>query len=118
MSFSLPRMLAPARTRFTGTVMPRVLASSSNRLYSTTKSTFDLRDSHKISHGPDHIQTKLPSSKDLRNAKRFREFDMEGRVYAITGGARGLGLSMAEALIEAGAKGKLETSQFPQTQLI
>jgi len=29
---------------------------------------------------------------------------MEGRVYAITGGARGLGLSMAEALIEAGAK--------------
>ncbi|KAJ6005664.1 hypothetical protein N7451_003608 [Penicillium sp. IBT 35674x] len=103
MSFSLPRVLAP-RTGFTGTIIPRVLASSSTRLYSTTKSTFNSRDILKTPHSPDHIQTKLPSSKDLRNAKRFREFDMEGRVYAITGGARGLGLSMAEALIEAGAK--------------
>lgn len=106
MSFPLSRVLAPARNRFTATIAPKVLGSSSTRLYSTTKSTFSPRDSHKISHSPDHIQTKLPSPKDLRNAKRFREFDMEGRVYAITGGARGLGLSMAEALIEAGAKGK------------
>ncbi|KAJ5897667.1 hypothetical protein N7504_007955 [Penicillium tannophilum] len=104
MSFSLPRVLAPARNGLTGTVVPRVLAPTSIRHYSTTKSTFNSRDILKTPHSPDHIQTKLPSSKDLRNAKRFREFDMEGRVYAITGGARGLGLSMAEALIEAGAK--------------
>lgn len=112
MSFSLPRVLAPARAGFTGTIIPRVLASSSTRLYSTTKSTFNSRDILKTPHSPDHIQTKLPSSKDLRNAKRFREFDMEGRVYAITGGARGLGLSMAEALIEAGAKGKHKPPNF------
>lgn len=42
----------------------------------------------------------------MRNANRFLEFDLEGRVFAVTGGGRGLGLSMAEALIEAGAKGK------------
>jgi hypothetical protein len=105
MSLSLYRVLPPARTRFTATIAPKVLVSCSTRLYSTTKSTFNPRDIHKISHNPDHIQTKLPSPKDLRNAQRVREFDMEGRVYAITGGARGLGLSMAEALIEAGAKG-------------
>lgn len=107
MSFSLSRVLAPARTRFAGAavIAPKVLSSSSTRLYSSTKSAFNPHDIHKVSHNPEHIQNKLPSKKDLRNARRFREFDMEGRVYAITGGARGLGLAMAEALIEAGAKG-------------
>ncbi|KAJ5690505.1 hypothetical protein N7462_004897 [Penicillium macrosclerotiorum] len=106
MSFSLNRLLVPARARFAGAAMtaPRVLSSSSTRLYSSTKSAFSPQDIHNVSHNPDHIQTKLPSKKQLRNANRFREFDMEGRVYAITGGGRGLGLSMAEALIEAGAK--------------
>ncbi|KAJ6113527.1 hypothetical protein N7523_006844 [Penicillium sp. IBT 18751x] len=106
MSFNLARYWAPTRLRFAGPAInvPRVLASSATRLYSSTKSAFNPQDINKISHKPEHIQTKLPSKKDLRNAKRFREFDMEGRVYAITGGGRGLGLSMAEALIEAGAK--------------
>lgn len=57
----------------------------------------------------DHIQTKLPPAFGTQNAQRFREFDLEGRVIAVTGGARGLGLSMAEALMEAGANG---TSPF------
>ncbi|KAF2096659.1 3-alpha--hydroxysteroid dehydrogenase [Rhizodiscina lignyota] len=34
----------------------------------------------------------------------FRDFDLAGGVYIVTGGARGLGLSMAEALVEAGGK--------------
>lgn len=53
----------------------------------------------------DHIQTKLPPAFGTQNAQRFREFNLEGRVVAVTGGARGLGLSMAEALMEAGANG-------------
>ncbi|KAJ5980724.1 hypothetical protein N7481_008022 [Penicillium waksmanii] len=107
MSFSMPRAFAPARARFSGAAnicAPRVLASSATRLYSSTKSVFNPQDIHSISHKPDHIQSKLPSKKQLRNANRFREFDLEGRVFAVTGGGRGLGLSMGEALIEAGAK--------------
>jgi hypothetical protein len=107
MSLGTSRVFTSARARFAiaAITAPKVLASSSTRLYSSTKSAFNPRDIQNISHNPDHIQSKLPSKKQLRNANRFREFDMEGRVYVITGGGRGLGLSMGEALIEAGAKG-------------
>ena len=103
---SLARVLVPARTRLAGAAItvPRVI-SSSIRLYSTTKGSFNPQDIHNVSHDPDHIQSKMPEKKLLRNNHRFSEFDLEGRVYAITGGGRGLGLSMAEALVEAGAKG-------------
>lgn len=115
MSFTLSRVLTPARSRFAGAAImtPRVLASSSFRMYSSTKGAFNPHDIHQLSHSPDHIQSKLPSKKLLRNANRFREFDLEGRVFAITGGGRGLGLSMAEALIEAGAKGMQRTLPHP-----
>lgn len=52
-----------------------------------------------------NIQTKLPGGKEAKNPQRFREFNLENRTFTVTGGARGLGLSMAEALMEAGAKG-------------
>ncbi|KAF7592922.1 hypothetical protein BBP40_012243 [Aspergillus hancockii] len=57
------------------------------------------------SHGANHIQTRLPPKDTInKNGHRFKEFDLNDRVYAITGGGRGLGLAMAEALMEAGAK--------------
>jgi len=41
----------------------------------------------------------------LGSDKRLPEFNLVDRVVLISGGARGLGLTQAEALLEAGAKG-------------
>lgn len=50
------------------------------------------------------IKEKLPDPD--RTPFRFREFDLEGKVFVVTGGGRGLGLVLAEALIEGGGKGQ------------
>lgn len=44
--------------------------------------------------------------------KRFFDFDLAGGVFILTGGARGLGLAMAEGLVEAGGKGMVRENKF------
>jgi NAD(P)-dependent dehydrogenase (short-subunit alcohol dehydrogenase family) len=46
------------------------------------------------------VKEKLP---DPEHAKyRFREFELANRIFIVTGGGQGLGLTIAEALVEAG----------------
>ncbi|KAJ8130404.1 hypothetical protein O1611_g3228 [Lasiodiplodia mahajangana] len=45
-----------------------------------------------------------PSRDENVGQKRLADFDLAGRVFIVTGGARGLGLSLAEALVETGGK--------------
>ncbi|PQE19810.1 alcohol dehydrogenase protein [Rutstroemia sp. NJR-2017a WRK4] len=47
---------------------------------------------------------KAPSHEAQNTFPQLKEFDLRGRVFVVTGGGRGLGLSMAEALMEAGGK--------------
>lgn len=47
----------------------------------------------------------LPQDENV-GRKRFADFDLKGKVFIVTGGARGLGLALAEGLVEAGGKGK------------
>lgn len=55
--------------------------------------------------GQAHLKEKLPKADQQKTSDRFREFSLAGKVFAVTGGGRGLGLSMAEALVEAGGQG-------------
>ncbi len=48
--------------------------------------------------------TGLPKDAKV-GTKRFSDFDLAGKAFVVTGGARGLGLALAEALVEAGGKG-------------
>ena len=52
-----------------------------------------------------HIQEPLPGGPEEKMRERLREFNLENKVFAVTGAGRGLGLAMAEALVEAGGQG-------------
>lgn len=47
-----------------------------------------------------------PGRDEVIGGKSFADFDLNGRVCIVTGGAQGLGLALAEGLCEAGANGK------------
>lgn len=60
---------------------------------------------------PSGLHDTIDPIKATGTLRQFRDFDLEGKVFAITGGARGLGLSMAEILAEAGGHGKLRDAK-------
>jgi hypothetical protein len=53
------------------------------------------------------MQGILPQGSRKQNLQRFREFDLQGTVFAISGGGRDLGLTLAEELVEARGQGIL-----------
>ena len=54
-----------------------------------------------------NLETGKEAPTFLGTTKRLPEFNMADKVVLVSGGARGLGLTQAEALLEAGATGKL-----------
>lgn len=59
-------------------------------------------------HSPANEPNPPRAPEDVKiGRKQFADFNLAGKVIAVTGGARGLGLAMAEGLVEAGGKGEL-----------
>ncbi len=67
---------------------------------------------------PSSIARRLPDADQDHN--RLRDFNLQGKVFVVTGGGRGLGLTLAEVLVEAGGTGiskLLSKANLPLTTL-
>ncbi|OCK79817.1 NAD(P)-binding protein [Lepidopterella palustris CBS 459.81] len=78
-------------------MIPALRAVSASALRPIPSQLQNVRYAHKDS-GP------AGSTRENVGRQKFRDFDLAGGVFVVTGGARGLGLCMAEALVEAGGK--------------
>ncbi|KAK1978621.1 hypothetical protein LZ30DRAFT_799839 [Colletotrichum cereale] len=58
----------------------------------------------------------LPPREANFGKAQFADFNLKGRVFIVTGGAQGLGLSIAEVLAEAGGKAYLDRQENPHKQ--
>ena len=84
----------------------RGVATSRPRLSATLRPETQWSETRKTKPGKISANSSGISRDVEVGSKRFADFDLAGKVYIVTGGARGLGLAQAEALVEAGGKGE------------
>lgn len=65
---------------------------------------------HVIDRDAKRHESRSTEAFGLGTPVRLPEFSLRDKVVLVTGGARGLGLTQAEALLEAGATGREQTS--------
>lgn len=102
----------------------RVPRASSNAVRASSLAAFASRrcfsTSRPLKNAKDRGPPKPPSDDKadaarsfLGTQKRLPEFNLTDKIILVSGGARGLGLTQAEALLEAGATGEATPSQCP-----
>ncbi|KAL8767310.1 MAG: hypothetical protein Q9209_006148 [Squamulea sp. 1 TL-2023] len=108
-SRQFPRLLHPGQSL----AIPHLSRAfcTSHRLLSTLESPPEGNKPKNPSRGPpspppqelENLKKDTGSASFLGTTKRMPEFNLADRVILVSGGARGLGLTQAEALLEAGA---------------
>ncbi|KAK4570471.1 hypothetical protein LTR86_002551 [Recurvomyces mirabilis] len=94
--------------RLAAAIVPAVrYRATATRSFSTTPSANDDTNGNgqlkkRLLQRPSAIAQRLPDPDVEHGPHRLREFELDGRVFIVTGGAQGLGLTLAEALVEAG----------------
>ena len=86
------------------------LSSSFRTVPRHTYGPYTMTASENVQGAP-HATRPLAPDENV-GSKRFADFDLVGKTFIVTGGARGLGLALAEALVEAGGRGKLALQQL------
>lgn len=106
MAFLLRTACRTSTARQLGVVRPLVRASNLRFVSTTTvkPSPGPVVDVSNAPVAPGEEKESGQQKKFLGTIKRMPEYNLNGKVVCVTGGARGLGLCMAEALLEAGAK--------------
>ncbi|KAI5791888.1 hypothetical protein EDC01DRAFT_615993 [Geopyxis carbonaria] len=97
-------MTVPSRTYYTAKLPQNIrsVSNTSTRKNDSKPGQFARTNPAITIEHPD--ENEIPSSKPVRRFKRtLASFSLEGKTAVITGGARGLGYVMTQALVESGA---------------
>lgn len=82
-------------------IIPQTVQPTFTRARRESYSTTD--ESVQIRHPEESERPHSPTIRGMRFKRTLKQFSLEGKITVVTGGARGLGLVMSQAIITSGS---------------